>query len=58
VGAIDGTKVAQSPVIDAGGGFFVSAQVGTGFADALEEVLEIGVFHGDGLGAVFGVFNH
>lgn len=33
-------------VIDAGGGFFVSAQVGTGFADTLKEILKIGVFHG------------
>lgn len=34
-------------VIYAGGGFFVSAEVGTGFTDALEEILEISVFHGN-----------
>jgi hypothetical protein len=30
-------------VINPEGGFFVSAQVGTGFADALEKVLEVGI---------------
>lgn len=33
-------------VIDAGRGALVSAKVGTGFADALEEILKIGFFHG------------
>ena len=34
----DGGDGFRSDVINAGGGLFVSAQVGSGFADALEEV--------------------
>jgi hypothetical protein len=43
----DGCHRLRVDAINATGSFFVSAQVGTGFAHTLEKILKIGVFHGN-----------